>query len=74
MPWELMLPVVDCDKNNTTTCEEIVGAVVLNVLCISDPGNPSSWNDQELWPTIIDMSEHNAGGADRESFFYYPGI
>lgn len=53
MPWELTLPVVDCDKNNTTTCEEVVGAVTLNVLFISDPGNPSSWNESDLWPTAM---------------------
>ena len=62
-PWQLTLPVVDCDKNNTTTCEKVVGAVTLNVLFISDPGNPSSWNDPELWPTIMDMSEVDPDGT-----------
>jgi hypothetical protein len=34
--WELTLPVIACESNNVGTCEEVVGAVTVNVLWVND--------------------------------------
>ena len=39
-PWNLTLPVVRCPGNNMTTCQELVGAVNLNVIWINDSNDP----------------------------------
>jgi Flp pilus assembly protein TadG len=40
MPWELLLPVVDCDVSNT--CAPLVGAVKVNVVWIQYKNDPTS--------------------------------
>lgn len=37
-PWELTLPVITCPGNNVGTCEEVRGAVTVNILLIVDNG------------------------------------
>jgi Flp pilus assembly protein TadG len=37
-PWNLTLPVVTCPGNNVGTCEELVGAVNLNIVWITEAG------------------------------------
>jgi hypothetical protein len=39
-PWNLTLPVVRCPGNNITTCQELVGAVNLNIIWINDTNDP----------------------------------
>lgn len=59
IPWTMTLPVIDCPDNNTGNCAEVVGAVELNVLWITqtdktnfkdvprtmfNPGTRLQWN------------------------------
>ena len=45
-PWTLTLPVIDCgDANNVGTCEELVGAVVLNIVWITGAGEDPGYNN-----------------------------
>jgi hypothetical protein len=37
-PWNLTLPVVTCPGNNVGTCEEVQGAVNLNIVWITESG------------------------------------
>jgi Flp pilus assembly protein TadG len=39
-PWLLTLPVIDCPGNTLTNCQEVVGAVDLNVIWIVDKNDP----------------------------------
>lgn len=39
-PWNLTLPVVRCPGNNITTCQELRGAVNLNIVWITDSNDP----------------------------------
>jgi len=67
-PWELILPVIDCgDANNVGTCEEIVGAVVLNIVWITGGGEDPLYKDA---PTqMADWSNSDPDGTVRwESF------
>jgi Flp pilus assembly protein TadG len=43
--WELTLPVVRCPGNNITTCQELVGAVTVQVVWITGPGEDPGYND-----------------------------
>ena len=45
-PWNLTLPVVTCPGNNMGTCEEIVGAVNLNIVWINGDGIPEAENQK----------------------------
>ncbi|NUN23562.1 MAG: hypothetical protein HUU09_08845 [Candidatus Jettenia caeni] len=38
--WNLTLPVVTCPGNNVGTCEEVVGAVNVNIVWITDKDDP----------------------------------
>jgi hypothetical protein len=50
--WPLTLPVVDCgDQNNVGTCQELVGAVEVNVVWITGAGEDPGYNDA---PTQMD--------------------
>jgi Flp pilus assembly protein TadG len=67
-PWELTLPVIDCgDANNVGTCEKIVGAVELNIIWITGPGeDPEYYNA----PTqMADWSNSDPDGAARWNDF-----
>ncbi|MCP4746524.1 MAG: hypothetical protein GY874_10365 [Desulfobacteraceae bacterium] len=44
-PWNLTLPVVTCPGNNVGTCEEVVGAVNLNVIWITGAGEDPGYNN-----------------------------
>lgn len=39
--WNLTLPVIECPGNNVGVCEEIVGAVNINLVWITGPGESS---------------------------------
>jgi hypothetical protein len=43
--WNMTLPVVSCPGNNITTCQETVGAVNLNVIWITGPGEDPSYSE-----------------------------
>ncbi len=35
-PWELVLPVIDCPRNNPGKCSKVLGAVKVNVVWVAD--------------------------------------
>jgi Flp pilus assembly protein TadG len=44
--WPLTLPVIDCgDQNNVGTCQELVGAVEINVVWITGAGEDPEYDD-----------------------------
>jgi Flp pilus assembly protein TadG len=43
--WNLTLPVVTCPSNNVGTCEEVTGAVNLNIVWISGAGEDPQFNN-----------------------------
>ena len=59
--WNLTLPVVSCPGNNVGTCEEVKGAVNLNIVWITGPGENS---DCSKAPT--QMGDWPAEGAEFE--------
>jgi hypothetical protein len=38
--WQLTLPVIDCDGNNVTTCQDVRGAVTINIVWICEKTDP----------------------------------
>lgn len=60
VPWEITLPVVTCPSNNIGTCEEVVGAVTVNVLLITGNGNDPGYNNVPTemagWDGDIDLN------------------
>jgi hypothetical protein len=38
IPWKITLPVVDCNKKNVGNCPELISAVVLNMLWMTEGG------------------------------------
>jgi hypothetical protein len=43
-PWQITLPVIDCPGNNVTTCQEVLGAVTINVIWITNLNDPQYKN------------------------------
>jgi Flp pilus assembly protein TadG len=65
--WNLTLPVVSCPGNNVGTCEEVRGAVNLNIVWITGAGEDPSYNDA---PTQMgDWSSSDPNGAERWTSF-----
>jgi Flp pilus assembly protein TadG len=66
--WTLVLPVVDCgDQNNVGTCQELVGAVEVNVVWITKAGQDPGYNDA---PTQMDSwSNNDPDGEERWNDF-----
>ena len=66
--WPLVLPVIDCgDENNVGTCEEIVGAVELNIVWITLAGEDPLYKDA---PTqMAGWSNSDPDGAVRWNDF-----
>ncbi|MDL1983399.1 MAG: pilus assembly protein TadG-related protein [Deltaproteobacteria bacterium] len=66
--WPLTLPVIDCgDENNVGTCEEIVGAVELNIVWITGGGEDPLYKDA---PTQMDeWSNSDPDGVARWNDF-----
>ncbi len=64
--WNLTLPVIECPGNNVGICEEVVGAVNINLVWITGPGESSCnfrqgytntdgvWVDANLPPLELD--------------------
>jgi hypothetical protein len=66
-PWELTLPVVSCPGNNITTCQEVRGAVTLNVVWITDAGEDPTYSNA---PTQMgDWSSSDPSGQARWNDF-----
>jgi hypothetical protein len=65
--WNLTLPVVTCPGNNVGTCEELRGAVNLNIVWITregeDPGYTNAPTQMGPW------SDSNPDGAARWNSF-----
>jgi hypothetical protein len=68
-PWELTLPVIDCPGNNVSNCAELLGAVTLVVVWITEAGTPD-WDDA---PTQMGTwSNNDSDGSVRwDSFVTY---
>ena len=72
-PWNLTLPVIDCPGNNVSTCEELLGAVNVNVVWITGPGTPS-WDDAPtqmagIENVVGDWSSSASNGEERWNSF-----
>jgi hypothetical protein len=52
VPWEMYLPVVECDGNNITTCQPLVGAVKLKVIWINDAVNVNNPKPEDMPQTM----------------------
>jgi hypothetical protein len=69
VPWTLKLPVIDCPGNNVGTCQDLLGAVVINVLWITEAGEDPGYNNAPTsmagipdnnpvildWPSAVQM-------------------
>ncbi len=44
-PWNLTLPVISCPGNNVTTCEELKGAVNINIVWITGAGEDPEYTN-----------------------------
>jgi Flp pilus assembly protein TadG len=55
IPWTLRLPVITCPGNNVNICEEVVGAVEVNLVWITGPGanschfQPGYYDAEGVW-------------------------
>jgi len=66
-PWRITLPVVDCPPPDNDNCRTVVGAVVVNVVWITDEGNDEKPTDKKIsensgMPST--MSNPLPGGTD----------
>ncbi len=55
VPWNLTLPVINCEGNNVGTCETVVGAVNVNVIWITGAGEDPDYSEVptrmgDYWP------------------------
>jgi hypothetical protein len=65
--WNLTLPVVSCPGNNVGTCEEVQGAVNVNIIWITQAGEDESYTNA---PTQMDdWSSSSENGAVRWASF-----
>jgi Flp pilus assembly protein TadG len=65
--WNLTLPVVTCPSNNVGTCEQVVGAVNVDIVWITGSGADPGYNNA---PTRMDgWSNNNPDGSVRWSDF-----
>ncbi len=44
-PWNLTLPVIDCPGNNVGTCQDVKGAVFINIVWITEAGEDPGYNN-----------------------------
>jgi Flp pilus assembly protein TadG len=77
-PWNVTLPVVSCPGNNMGTCEELHGAVNLNILWITDGGEDPGFKNAPTQmagtpPSYADWfypaDSDNTNGAQRWASF-----
>jgi hypothetical protein len=82
-PWQLALPVIDCPGNNVGTCQDVVGAVVINILWITEAGEDPGYNNAPTqmagiengpgpWPSDdekVDMQDWDTNGEARWTSF-----
>ena len=65
--WDLTLSVIDCPGNNVSTCEEVRGAVNLNVVWITESGEEPGYNND---PTQMgNWSSSDPDGSERWKSF-----
>jgi len=48
VPWNMSLPVIDCQSNNVSPCSQVVGAVNLNVIWVKQSGADPQFRDVPL--------------------------
>ena len=60
IPWTLRLPVITCPGNNVNVCEEVVGAVEVNLVWITGPGASSCNFSASNLPPLNMGEEPNA--------------
>ena len=65
--WEVNLPVVSCPGNNMTTCQEVRGAVTINIIWITDAGEDPTYSNAPF--QMGDWSSNNPDGQARWSSF-----
>ncbi|MGQ3684161.1 MAG: TadG family pilus assembly protein [Candidatus Loosdrechtia sp.] len=66
-PWELKLLVINCPGNNVGTCEQVVGAVTVNIVWITGAGNDPHYNEA---PTVMsNWSSDDPDGVVRWNSF-----
>jgi len=66
-PWNLTLPVISCPENNVGTCEEVLGAVNINIVWITEAGEDPGYDQA---PTQMgDWSNTSTSGSERWASF-----
>ena len=69
--WNLTLPVIACPGNNITTCEELTGAVNVNIIWITGSGEDPQYKDAPVqmddWSYAADAD--NTNGQQRWTSF-----
>jgi Flp pilus assembly protein TadG len=67
-PWNVTLPVVTCPGNNVGTCEELQGAVNLNIIWITEAGeDPSYTNAPTQMAGVGDYGNWSSGDPDGQT-------
>ncbi len=67
MPWKLTLLVIDCPGNNVRPCENVAGAVTVNIVWITGEGEDPQYNEA---PTQMEKwSNPDADGRVRWNSF-----
>jgi hypothetical protein len=64
-PWNVTLPVVACPGNNVGTCEELRGAVNLNIIWITEAGADPGYNNAptQMGEWIFSGDDVNSDGT-----------
>jgi Flp pilus assembly protein TadG len=72
-PWNVTLPVISCPSNNVGTCEELQGAVNLNIIWITEAGEDPSYSNVPTQMAgvgdILDWSPDIPDGQERWADF-----
>jgi len=70
-PWNLTLPVINCDGNNVGTCETLRGAVNINILWITGAGEDPSYSDAptQMAGWSVPANAGNTNGQERWNSF-----
>jgi len=70
--WPLTLPVVDCgDQNNVGTCQEVVGAVEVNIVWITGAGEDPGYNEAPTQMGANWLNDDPDGAVRWDSFVEY---
>jgi hypothetical protein len=67
-PWNVTLPVVTCPGNNVGTCEDLQGAVNLNIIWITEAGeDPSYTNAPSQMAGVGDFGNWSSNDPDGQT-------